>query len=113
MPLDIEAQLAEAEVTVEFEDAREEALIRQAVLGKDADDFLHSPVGRFVVGAALQDQAFIEEQLTKVSVLTPFGKRKILKLQQKHEAVGLAISWLTDAIRLGHMAERALEQPTE
>jgi hypothetical protein len=113
MPTKLEAQLAAAEVTVEFEDEREEALIRIAVLGKDAHDFLSKPVGRFVAGAAHQDQIEIQEALTKVNPLSLFGRRKIAKLQQEHRAIELALGWLTDAVRLGMEAERQLEEPTE
>lgn len=109
----IEQQLATAEITVEFEDAREEALVRQAVQGRDTHDFLSSPVGRFVVGAALQDQSEIEEQLATTSVVSEEGVRTVRELQQKHQAIGMAITWLTEAIQLGTMAERQLKEPTE
>jgi hypothetical protein len=113
MPTELEQQLAEAEVTVEFEDAREEALIRTAVVGKDAHDFLSSSVGQYVIGAAHQDQIAIQEALTTVNPLSLFGRRKIARLQQDHKAIKLALSWLTEAVRIGQMAERQLEEPTE
>jgi hypothetical protein len=105
----LEATLAEAEIPIEFEDEREEALVRTAVVGKDAHDWLSSQLGQFVIGSAYQDQIKIQEALTKVSPLSLFGRRKIAKLQQRHEAVEMAIEWLTDAVRVGMMAERRLE----
>ena len=113
MPSKIEQQLADAEVSVEFEDEREEALVRLAVQGKDVQDWLHSPVGRFVIGAAAQDQAEIESLLPVIRPNTFFRRRKITELQQKHEAIGLAIQWLTEAVKLGLMAERDLQAPNE
>lgn len=98
--------LHEAEVPVEFEDAREEALIRQAVLGSEAQDFLLSQVGRFVSGAAVQDQNAILEKLTTIKPNTPWRRRSIEALQQEYRAIELAIGWLTEAVKLGSAAHR-------
>jgi hypothetical protein len=113
MTTQLEANLADAEVSVEFEDEREESLVRTAVVGKDAEDFLASSVGQFVIGSAHQDQVAIQEKLTGVSPMSLFGRRKIAKLQMEHRAIELGISWLLDAIRIGKMAERQLTEPTE
>lgn len=113
MPHKLENMLANAEVSVEFEDEREEALIRMAVQGKDVHEFLEGTVGRFVIGAARQDQVDIEEQLTSLKPNTPWRRRKIVELQQRYEAIGLAIQWLTEAVRIGMSAERDLEAPSE
>lgn len=113
MPTEVDAQLQEAEITIEFEDAREEALIREAVMGLEADDFLHSDLGRFVVGSAVQDQQEIEAKLARVNPHSIFGRRKIAKLQQEHRAVQMAVSWLTDCVRVGKVAQRELEAPVE
>ena len=101
MPHKLENMLANAEVSVEFEDEREEALIRLAVQGKDVHEFLESTVGRFVIGAARQDQVDIENKLTSLKPNTPWRRRKIVELQQEYEAIGLAIQWLTEAVRIG------------
>lgn len=106
MPTEAERQFQDAEFTVEFQDRREEALIRTAVLGQEARDFLESSVGRYVIGAAAQDQGEIERQLTEVS---PWNRRRILRLQQKHQAVSMAIGWLTEMVRDGAHSERQLE----
>lgn len=113
MPSKLEQQLANAEVSVEFEDEREEALVRQAVQGKDVHDWLHTPAGRFVIGAAVQDQRDIEAKLTSLRPNTFLRRRKITELQQDYAAIGLAIQWLTEAVTLGLMAERELQAPNE
>lgn len=112
MPTEEERQFQDGDFTVEFADQREENLIRRAVLGREAQDFLASQVGRYVVGAAAQDQAEIERKLTKVS---PWNRRRILRLQQEHRAVELAIGWITEMVQDGAHAERQLdmEQVTE
>lgn len=106
MPRQVEELLADAEIPVEFEDQREEALYRVAVQGNDVRGFLDSPAGKFVIGAALQDQAEIEHKLATTSVM--FGRKKIQELQLEHRAITLAISWLTDAVRIGLDGERTI-----
>lgn len=109
MPSVVEQQLEGAEVQVEFEDEQEEALVRTAVVGRNAEDFIHSDVGRFVIGSAVQDQKEIQAKLARVNPHSIFGRRKIARLQQEHRAVEMAISWLTDCIRVGQEAHRELE----
>jgi len=113
MPTKIEEQLHDAEITVEFEDQREETLVRQAVIGQDVHDWLSSDVGRWVIGAALQDQAVIEEKLISIRPNTPWRRRKITELQQQHEAIGLAVGWLSESVKLGMAAVRELKAPDE
>jgi hypothetical protein len=108
-----EEYLANAEVPVEFASEREEILIRQAVQGQDALDFLLSPVGKFVSGAAVQDQRDIEAQLATIKPNTPWRRRRITELQQKHAAITMAVSWLCEQVNIGAGAERVLHEPSE
>lgn len=113
MPSKIEDMLHNAEVPVEFADEREEQLVRIAVQGQDARDFLESSVGRFVVGSAVQDQKEIEERLATINPNTTWRRRKIEELQSEHAAITRAVSWLCEAVQLGLVAERELNQPEE
>jgi len=106
MPSNVVQMLHDAEIPFEFEDQREEGLYREAIQGKDVEDFLNSPAGRFVLGAACQDQQAIEEQLTRVK---PWRKRRITELQCEHRAVTLAIEWLTSAVNIGLSSHRELD----
>jgi len=113
MPTKAEEYLHDAEVPVEFEDANEEILVRQAVMGRDAQDWLLSPVGRWVSGAAVQDQREIESKLTTIKPNTPWRRRRITELQQQYQAISLAIGWLSEAVKLGAAAERELHSVNE
>lgn len=104
----IEQLLADAEISVEFRDEHEEALVRMAAQGKDVEEWLRSPAGRFVIGAAAQDTRDIESELTTIKPNTPWRRRKIVELQQRHEAIGMAVQWLRDAVVIGASAEREL-----
>lgn len=108
-----ETYLHDAEVPVEFADEREEQLVRQAAHGEDARAWLESPVGRFVCGAAVQDQRDIEAQLATIRPNTPWRRRKITELQQKHDAISLAVGWITEQVALGAAAKRELYLVTE
>jgi len=99
--------LNDAEIPFEFDDQREEILYREAIQGKDVEDFLNSAPGRYVLGAACQDLRTIEEQLTKV---WPWRKRRIAVLQRKHEAITLAVEWLTSAVNIGLSSTRELTE---
>lgn len=108
-----EEYLANAEVPIEFASAREEELVRQAAQGQDAREFLLSPIGRFVSGAAVQDQRDIEIKLTAIKPNTPWRRRRITELQQQHDAITRAIGWLCEQVNIGAGAERVLHEPSE
>ena len=109
MPTQLENALHNAEVSVEFESAEEENLIRRAVVGVDAHEWLHTSTGRFVIGAAHQDLEQIKEQLATMRPMTPWGRRRELRLRQRYEAIELAISWLLDAVVQGKEAKNQLD----
>ncbi|MCB2130882.1 MAG: hypothetical protein KDE03_17895 [Rhodobacteraceae bacterium] len=109
----IEQSLANAEVPLHFENQREEILIRQAVQGRDAQEFMMSPVGKFVAGAAVQEQQMIEAAIIKIKPNTRWRRRRISELQQKHDAITMAVQWLCEQVNIGAEAEKALYEPDE
>jgi len=104
----IEEQLASAEMSIEFEDAREESLIREAVKGQEAREWLLSPVGRSVIEKAREDQEYLRAKIAQIRPNTPWRRRKIEELQQEYRSIQRAISWLADTVRIGVEAEREL-----
>ena len=113
MPTKAEQFLNDAEVPVEFEDAREESLVRQAVQGQDAQDWMLTPVGRFVCGAAVQDQREIENTLATIKPNTPWRRRRITELQLQYDSITRGIGWLCEQVNLGAAAERELHEVNE
>lgn len=104
-----EKELHNAEVSVQFEDEREEALVRQAVVGRDVRDWFDTAPGRYVRGCAVQEQREIEMELVTIPPVGEDNIRKIEELRKKHAAIGYAISWLGEAITIGNMSERELQ----
>lgn len=106
-----EQLLADAQVTDEFSDLHERELAMAAILGKDVEDWMSGDVGRWVIGCAIQDQRDIEQKIVQANVRTPWGRRNIAKLQQRHAAVGMAVEWLRDAVVVGGSALQELNRP--
>ena len=109
----IEEMLGDAEIPVEYADQREEVLVRLAAQGQDVRSFLESPTGQYVIGAAVQDTVELERKIAKTWVLGPVGKRKLRRLQLEHKAIEMSIAWITESVKIGMDAERALQEPTE
>lgn len=105
-----ERLLADAEISTEFDDEYQHELALQAILGKDVEDWMRGPVGRFVLGAAVQDQRAIEQKLVSINPNTFFRRRKLAELQQEHRAIGKALEWLRDAVVIGESAHRELNE---
>lgn len=100
----------DGEFEPEFEDAEEENLFRLATLGAETENFFHSPLGRHVLGLAAADLADVKDACISTSPRWGFGRRKLIKEQQKAQAIRLAIEWLRDALDTGRQAEQALIQ---
>ena len=105
-----EKMLADAEITDEFSDQHERELALVAILGKDVEDWMRGPVGRWVIGTAVQDQRAIEQKLVSINPNNPLRRRRLVELQQRHAAIGLAVEWLRDAVVLGESALRELNE---
>lgn len=100
-----ENALNNGELSPDFMDQDEEVLFAEAKLGEEADAFFKSDVGRYVVGAAIQDMRKIQSQLLTVS---PWRKRRIQQLQNQATACQLAMNWLGEAITNGDSAYQEL-----
>jgi len=108
-----EKMLADAQFDDEFDNQHERELAMAAIMGKDAEDWMNGSVGRFVLGCAVQDQREVEQKLVTANARTPWGRRNIQKLQNRHAAVGMAIEWLRDAVVVGNSALQDLNQPDD
>ena len=107
---EMEKQLHDAEIEVEFQDQTEETLYRLVMLGESARDFFDSDVGRYVIGAARMDLEVIDQ---KLRVVSPWRRRKILKLQMEYKAVQDGIRWIAEVIQQAEDAETQLNQYRE
>jgi len=87
------------------------ALFAEAILGKDAEEFFNSQIGRFVLARAMEEVEDAREELEKPD--TEDDPVKVKALLRKIRSAKDAISWLNEAIRAGNTAVQILEQRRE
>lgn len=82
-------------------------LLAEAVLGRDAEEFLASELGRYIVGRCDQEVADALDELSRVS---PWRRRRIKDLQNKVWRAKSVKGWMAELISDGKAAEAALEE---
>jgi len=85
----------------------EQTLIAEAVLGRDAQEFLASEIGRYLLGRAQMDEREAMEALISVKW---WRRRRIIELQSRIYRARSVRSWLAEIITDGRQAESVLEE---
>lgn len=85
-------------------------LLAEAVLGRDAEEFLSSELGRYLVGRAQMEG---EEATEKLKRIAPWRRRRITELQAQVWRAESFRDWLAEMVTAGRAAESALEQQSE
>jgi hypothetical protein len=85
-------------------------LIAELDLGEQAEEFISSDIGRYMVGAAQQDGQDAHEKLSKT---LPFRWRRIQALQNEIRISDMFLLYLRDLIIRGRAAGKALEDRDE
>lgn len=101
------SEVTEDTLTPSFLSDEEQALFSEAILGKDAVDFMNSDLGRVLRGYAAQNIEEAKEALLK----TPsWRKRKIQQLQFKAAVASQFLDFVREAVVRGEMAIHGLNQ---
>lgn len=87
-----------------------ELLVAEAVLGRDAEEFLRSDIGRYIVGRCQQD---IEDAHAGLTSVSPWRRNRIKELQNQAWRAKSVQGWLVELIQQGRQAEQALEQDAD
>lgn len=82
-------------------------LVAEVDLGLQAKDFVHSELGRHLVGCLHQETILAQEELERV---WPWRKRRIQDLQNRIWRAKFMLSWLRDLILSGKSADGALQE---
>lgn len=82
----------------------------EAALGRDAQEFFESNVGRYMVGCAQQEYA---EAMLKLKTVAWWRRRRIIELQNKAWRAESLLTWLRDLVLKGKAAELAMEEGEE
>jgi len=82
-------------------------LFAEAMLGKDAEDFIQSEIGQYVIGCAEQEIAEAADQLKRVH---PWRTRRIRELQNQVWRAESFQTWLAELVMRGRQALTTLEE---
>jgi hypothetical protein len=82
-------------------------LMAEAVLGRDAEEFLNTELGRYMLGRCEQEIQEAQDQLSRVS---SWRRRRIQELQNRVWRAKSVKEWLAELISNGKSAEAALEE---
>ena len=82
-------------------------LFAEAILGKDAEEFINSEIGQYLVGCAEQEIVEATEQLKRVH---PWRTRRIRELQNQVWRAESVQSWLAELVVRGRQALQSLEE---
>lgn len=85
-------------------------LFAEAVLGRDAQEFLGTELGRYVLGRAEQEE---QEALDQLSHTSPWRRNRIQQLQNEVWRARSMRQWLGELIQAGKQAEQQLEEDDE
>lgn len=81
-------------------------LFAAAMLGKDAEEFFVSDLGRYVTGRADEEK---QEALQSLAVIDPDDKDLIRKTQNQYHRAHSLLLWLGELIQEGKQAINTLE----
>ena len=85
-------------------------LVAEVDLGLQAREFLHSDIGRHLVGCAHQE---IVEGQEFLGTVAPWRRRRIQELQNRIWRANFLLSWLRELLVSGKSAASALEEAHE
>ena len=91
-------------------DLSTQAMYAEAILGKDAEEFLASDIGRIMLARAEEVEQEAMEALSKVS---PWRRQRIAVLQADIWKARSFKQWLVELVVTGRQALQHLESPED
>lgn len=96
----------------EFHNNREaqylaDPLIKKAQLGIEAQTFIESNLGKYVIARAEKQ---IDEANMSLSTADPFDASNIAHLQSKIAVARAAVQWIAEAVNEGYAAENTIHE---
>ena len=82
-------------------------LMAEAVLGRDAEQFLNSDIGRYVLGRCEQE---IAEAAELLAVVSPWRRNRIRQLQNEIWRAQSVRAWIAELVTAGRQAEQVLQE---
>lgn len=82
-------------------------LVQRAQRGIEAETFLESNIGRFLIAKSERE---IETNYQLLAAADPFDPAAVGHLQNKIEVARVAIQWLVEAVNEGYAAEHVIRE---
>lgn len=82
-------------------------LLSIARMGVDAESFLRTPLGRFIVAKAAREEA---EAIRELIDCAPNDFARNRDLRNTIHVSRMVVGWLTDAVNIGHAAHEQLQE---
>lgn len=87
-----------------------DVLFAEAILGRDAEEFLNTELGKYLIGRARREKQEAQEKLNTTS---PWRRRRIQDLQNEIWRAESFEAWLAEIIMDGRNAEKVLDESAE
>lgn len=84
-----------------------QTLFAEAVLGKDAEEFLSSDIGRYIIGQCEMEAAEAKDELARIH---PWRTRRIRDLQNQVWRAESVRMWLAELVIAGKAAMQVLDE---
>lgn len=84
-------------------------LLGEAMMGKDAEEFIKSDLGRYLIGRARQEAALAIGDLKRCS---PWRRRRIRELQNRIDWAESFEGWLRELVATGQTALKSFDRLT-
>lgn len=101
------SEVAEIQALLDDLDPQSHTLFKEAADGRDAQEFLSSPVGRYMLGAA---QLEYREAMRRLLVTPWWRRRRIVELQNRAWRAEKFMGYLAEMVMAGVMAEKSLQE---
>jgi hypothetical protein len=79
----------------------------EAGLGRDAQEFLRSDIGRYILGRCQRE---IAEAHAKLAAVSPWRRNRIKQLQNEVWRAQSVADWLAEIVHAGQQAEAVLNE---
>lgn len=85
---------------------RDDPLVETAILGQEAEQFLGSEIGKYLLARAELEAA---EGMAALKRVFPFRWRRVMQLQNQVYRAESILGWLEDVVRDGAAAMKIIE----
>lgn len=103
-------QISTSEEDLAITSKAESYLIRQAIEGRDVEDFLNTAQGRALLSRALQQVVDAIDVFFNEDARSDYGREKLIEAQRNVWRARDGFTWMLEAVIEGYQAETQLDE---